>query len=86
MPVILEGRRALLEDLAAALGTKDVVSEAEVFVEEERGLGDPLGAVLALYLVGSVCGLWFCISVCWRCSFRVEHGDLEAERFGNARR
>ena len=32
MPVVLECRRALLEDLAAALWTQDVVAQAEVLV------------------------------------------------------
>jgi hypothetical protein len=46
MPVCFIFRRALLEDLTTALRTQDVVSEAEVFVEDEGALWNPLVAVL----------------------------------------
>ncbi len=56
VPVRGEGGGALLEDAAAAVRAEDVVAEAEVLVEGERALGDPLPAVEALDLVGSAGG------------------------------
>ena len=40
-----------MEDLTAALGAEDVVSETEVFVEYEAAFWDPLVTVLALYII-----------------------------------
>lgn len=54
VPVVLEGGRALLEDLAAAFGAEGVVSEAEVFVKEERAFRDPLRAIFTLDFIGIV--------------------------------
>ena len=51
VPVGFEFGRTFLEDLAAAFSTWQVVTQAEVLVEHECSLWDPLFAVLALHFV-----------------------------------
>ena len=53
VPVVLPFRGSSLEDVAALLA-EYIVSEAEVFVQDECPLGHPLLAVLALYIVRAV--------------------------------
>lgn len=51
VPVVGPGGAGAEEDLVAALRAADVVAEAEVLVQEEGALGDPLEAVLALNVI-----------------------------------
>jgi hypothetical protein len=55
VPMVLECWRALLEYLAASLGADNVIPQAEVLVQKQRGFGNPLITVLTLYFVRTMC-------------------------------
>ena len=50
MPMALELRRALLEDLSTAFRAKHIIPQAKILMQHERPLRNPLITVLASYV------------------------------------
>ena len=82
MPVVLESLGSFLENLTAALWAQDVVAKAKVLVQEERGLRNPLVAVLALNFVGAMLDGIYAVGIVGWGRRGVIDGDTEFILFG----